>query len=57
MRMWTSYSADTKPDTECRNCGSHIIPQTARVIGDEFNNVHACPECTTYRELPGGDFL
>ncbi|ELY91435.1 hypothetical protein C484_10421 [Natrialba taiwanensis DSM 12281] len=55
--MWTSYSADTKPDTECRNCGSHIIPQTARVIGDEFNNVHACPECTTYRELPGGDFL
>lgn len=45
--------ADSEPtaDRRCRNCESHLMRQTARVLGDNQGRVHACPECTTYREL------
>jgi len=31
--------------TTCRGCGSHVTPQYARVLGDQHDDVHECPDC------------
>ncbi|MFP8953061.1 hypothetical protein ACLI4Z_08835 [Natrialbaceae archaeon A-arb3/5] len=41
----------------CRNCGTHVTQQFARVFGDNGDVVHGCPACTTYREMQSGDHL
>jgi len=50
----TTADRDCKPDRECRNCGSHIVPQTARVLGDNQNRVWACPRCVDHDEIYRG---
>lgn len=41
----------------CRNCGTHVTQQFARVFGDNGDVVHGCPACTTYREMQSGGHL
>ncbi|WP_081655485.1 DUF7563 family protein [Halopiger goleimassiliensis] len=41
----------------CRNCGTHVTQQFARVFGDNGDVVHGCPSCTTYREMQSGGHL
>jgi len=31
--------------THCQNCGSHVTERYARVLGDNNDDVHACPSC------------
>jgi hypothetical protein len=33
------------------NCGGHVSHRFARVFGDNEDNVHNCPRCSTTREL------
>lgn len=39
---------------ECRNCGSHVTVQFARVFGDNADTVHNCMECVPNAELDDG---
>ncbi|NHN49318.1 hypothetical protein G9464_17235 [Halostella sp. JP-L12] len=36
------------------NCGAHVTEQFARVLGDNEDDVHACPECTTQTDIYRG---
>lgn len=47
-------TADTDTAPKCQNCDAQVTPQFARVFGDNRDVVHACPDCTTYRELQIG---
>lgn len=38
----------------CGNCGAHVTPRFARVMGDNQDYVWGCPECLTLRELLDG---
>jgi len=38
----------------CNNCGSFVTRDFARVFGDNQENVSACVECTTGRDLKSG---
>ncbi len=31
----------------CQNCGGHVSRQFARVLGDNDDVVHGCPDCST----------
>jgi hypothetical protein len=31
---------------KCDHCGTHVSDQFVRVFGDEFGQVHACPNCS-----------
>ena len=42
---------DTEPRTKCQNCGNSVTRQFARVFGDNSDVPHACPSCTSYREM------
>lgn len=35
----------------CSQCGSHVSLSFARVFGSNHDSVHACPSCSTLREL------
>lgn len=35
----------------CRNCGSHVTDQFARVFGDNEDTVHSCMGCGSNAEL------
>ena len=39
---------------ECQNCGTHVSERFARVMGDENNIVHACPQCDSEGALRAG---
>lgn len=41
-------------DRNCRNCGGHVTPRFARVMGDNEDQVFACPDCQGFRELSEG---
>ncbi|WP_337653296.1 DUF7563 family protein [Halomontanus rarus] len=47
--QWTP--GKSAANTTCRNCGTQVTRQFARVFGDNGDVVHACPDCTTYREM------
>ncbi|MFC4248249.1 hypothetical protein ACFOZ7_15145 [Natribaculum luteum] len=51
----TSRSQTTAP--RCVNCGHQVTRQFARVFGDNRDVVHACPECSTYREMKTSDYI
>lgn len=38
----------------CWNCGGHVTPRFARVMGDNDDKVYACPRCQGFRELSEG---
>jgi hypothetical protein len=38
----------------CENCGAFVTRDFARVFGDNHENVGACVECTTGRDLKSG---
>jgi hypothetical protein len=40
--------------TRCRECGDSVSDSFARVFGDNDDRVHACPTCTTFRDLSEG---
>lgn len=46
--------ATSGTDSRCWNCGSHVTPRFARVMGDNDDQVHACPRCKGFRELSEG---
>ncbi|AHG04021.1 hypothetical protein HALDL1_10730 [Halobacterium sp. DL1] len=39
---------------QCRNCGSHVTVQFARVFGDNQDSVHNCMDCVPNAELDDG---
>ncbi|MWV39555.1 MULTISPECIES: hypothetical protein [Natrialba] len=53
---WRPMESSTA-GARCRNCGTHVTQQFARVFGDNGDVVHGCPSCTTYREMQSGDHL
>ncbi|MFD1515652.1 DUF7563 family protein [Halomarina rubra] len=38
----------------CENCSAAVSTQYARVLGDNDDTVHACPNCTTLRDVSDG---
>ena len=38
----------------CRNCDAHVTEQFARVLGDNEDDVHGCPECTPQTDIYDG---
>ena len=38
----------------CRNCDAHVTSRFARVFGDNGNEVHRCPDCSTNPERYDG---
>ena len=40
--------------TRCRNCGTYVSSQFAKVFGDNEDEIHRCIECTTLRDLQQG---
>jgi len=53
---WKPMESSTA-GARCRNCGTHVTQQFARVFGDNGDVVHGCPSCTTYREMQSGGHL
>lgn len=55
---WTPMDSPRDPtSTRCINCGNQVTRQFARVFGDNRDVVHACPDCSTYREMKTSDFI
>lgn len=40
--------------TECKHCGAHVTESFARVMGDNDNEVHGCPDCEPATDLLNG---
>lgn len=38
----------------CENCGSHVSKRFERVMGDNDDKAHRCPECANATELLNG---
>lgn len=38
----------------CRNCGEHVLEQTARVFGDNRDRLWHCNSCVSLRDLAQG---
>lgn len=38
----------------CHGCGSYVTERFTRVFGDNEDDVYACLECSTMRELRAG---
>ncbi len=56
--QWTPVdSRETTTSPQCLNCGNQVTRQFARVFGDNRDDVHACPDCSTYREMKTADFI
>nr|WP_207891150.1 hypothetical protein [Natrarchaeobius chitinivorans] len=56
QQNWRPMESSTA-GARCRNCGTHVTQQFARVFGDNGDVVHGCPGCTTYREMQSGGHL
>ncbi|ELZ14338.1 hypothetical protein C479_00480 [Halovivax asiaticus JCM 14624] len=55
---WTPLEAERSTAApNCVTCGNRVTRQFARVFGDNRDVVHACPECSTYREMKTSDFI
>ncbi|MCU4742747.1 hypothetical protein OB955_15985 [Halobacteria archaeon AArc-m2/3/4] len=55
---WTPMATAKKTTApQCVNCGNQVTRQFARVFGDNRDVVHACPDCSTYREMKTSDFI
>ena len=50
-------SARATAAPRCRSCNTQVTRQFARVFGDNRDVVHACPECSTYREMKTSEFI
>lgn len=50
----TVWEPDTGARVQCKNCGKTVSQQWAKVNGDNNDEIHACPRCSTYREVEGG---
>lgn len=48
---WSPTGDADGKHTRCRNCGTQVTRQFARVFGDNDDIPHGCPACTTYREM------
>lgn len=48
---------DTETQSQCRNCGSFVTPQFARVYGNNDDEVHGCLRCQRARDLRAGNHL
>lgn len=49
VTVWNPGGDDTR--RLCQNCGTRVTLQFARVFGDNDDIVHACTNCSTYREM------
>lgn len=47
-------AVDAGSDRTCRNCGTHVTEQFARVFGDERDRVYRCMSCDSKRRLHRG---
>ena len=55
---WTPLESERQTSApRCVTCGNQVTRQFARVFGDNRDVVHACPECSTYREMKTSDFI
>lgn len=55
---WTPMAARSETAApRCISCGTQVTRQFARVFGDNRDVVHACPDCSTYREMKTADFI
>ncbi|WP_254862652.1 DUF7563 family protein [Halovivax gelatinilyticus] len=55
---WTPLEQTSQTSApRCVNCNNRVTRQFARVFGDNRDVVHACPECSTYREMKTSDFI
>ena len=50
MQPWPPIT-ESGEKRECTNCGAHVSAVFRRAFSDDSGRVHACPSCTTYREL------
>ncbi|MCU4924919.1 hypothetical protein OB905_02825 [Halobacteria archaeon AArc-dxtr1] len=57
-QKWTPISSRRQTASpRCITCDNQVTKQFARVFGDNRNVVHACPECSTYREMKTSDYI
>ncbi len=57
-QKWTPMNAKKSTTApRCVSCGTQVTRQFARVFGDNRDVVHACPDCSTYREMKTADFI
>lgn len=55
---WTPMASSSQTSApRCVTCDNQVTRQFARVFGDNRDVVHACPECSTYREMKTSDFI
>ncbi|AHG02442.1 hypothetical protein HALLA_21285 (plasmid) [Halostagnicola larsenii XH-48] len=55
---WTPMTAGQQTTApRCVTCGNQVTRQFARVFGDNRDVVHACPDCSTYREMKTSDYI
>lgn len=55
---WTPMTTSQRTTApQCVNCDNQVTRQFARVFGDNRDVVHACPECSTYREMKTSDYI
>lgn len=45
---------DAYTDDQCQYCGAYVSQRYRRVSGDNNDIAHACPTCTTGREITNG---
>jgi hypothetical protein len=39
---------------QCRNCGTYVTPDFARVFGNDEDEVFGCPACAPFSALMSG---
>jgi hypothetical protein len=54
MYLNESKRAETVAGTWCRSCGSYVTESFARVFGNNDNEIYACIECSSARDLYHG---
>ncbi|WP_263020306.1 DUF7563 family protein [Natronobiforma cellulositropha] len=55
---WTPMTTSRQTTSpRCVTCGNQVTRQFARVFGDNRDVVHACPDCSTYREMKTSDYI
>ena len=50
MNTWPPVEA-VDNQRQCQSCGAHVSASFRRLYGDESGTVHACPDCSTLRDL------
>lgn len=49
--QWAPTETEDTSTSRCQNCDAQVSRHFARVFGDNDDVPHACPECSTNREL------